>query len=133
MLVWLVLVAVVPVPLVVARTALALVPQAPRRIPCPGVEPYLPAIRAVVAELDRAADGELVRVEERDRLVSVRKESEAIRIEVRDGSDDVAAPRSSCSRSAPGSSSAARAAVVASKARARGSASSTICRASLAV
>jgi hypothetical protein len=73
----------VPVPISLVQTALTLAPEDARRVELPpeAVE-HAAAARALVDELRRQPDFELVRVEERDERVLVRKEGDELRVDV---------------------------------------------------
>jgi hypothetical protein len=81
---------VVPVPLVLAQTALQFVPQAERRMDV-GREArkYLPIAREAIQALADGPDGELVRVEDRDELVVIEKVGDTLRVHVKDRGEDV--------------------------------------------
>lgn len=76
---------VVPVPLVLAQAALAVAPIAApdhaMRLPAEARE-HMGLAREVVEALAAAPDGEFVRVEERDETVVIRKEGQALRVDV---------------------------------------------------
>jgi len=76
---------VVPVPLVLAQAALAVAPIAApdhaMRVPAEARE-HMGLAREVVEALAAAPDGEFVRVEERDETVVIRKEGQALRVDV---------------------------------------------------
>src|SRR5204863_9346785 len=75
---------VVPLPLAAAQIAAAFVPEQ-RAVHLHGqAERYLPVAREVLAALAEADDAELVRVEERDQRVSIRKEGGLVRVEVQE-------------------------------------------------
>lgn len=81
---------VVPVPLALAQTAAALVPEHRTRIHLDRqAARYLPVAREVLTALADAEDAELVRVEEPGRTVSVRKEGDLLRIHVEEGGERV--------------------------------------------
>lgn len=73
---------VLPVPMALARAAVSLAPQ-PQVAGAPAeLREAAPAAQAALAALAEAPDFELVRVEQRDQVVSIRKEGEKLRIEV---------------------------------------------------
>jgi hypothetical protein len=72
---------VVPAPLALARAALAFAPEEARHVRCPEAAPYLGAARRVLGELEAAPDFDLVRVEERDERVVVRKVGDRLEVE----------------------------------------------------
>lgn len=81
---------VVPVPLILAQTAAAFVPTPKAHVNLGKAKQYLPVAREVVEALKESPDGELVRVEERDEEVVIRKVGQVLEIRVKDGGDDVA-------------------------------------------
>jgi len=80
---------VVPVPLPLVHAALAFVPREESSITCPKLWRYRDAIAQVVEELDRAPDGELVRVVEPGTFVSITKEGRSLGVRVRDDGTEV--------------------------------------------
>ena len=81
---------VVPVPLALAQVAAAFVPEEKMRLHMGAeAERYLPVAREVLTALAAAPDGELVRVEERDEKVVIRKEGGLLRINVDDRGEHV--------------------------------------------
>jgi hypothetical protein len=84
---------VVPVPIVVARAALAFAPQERLRVDIAERvgEPAekLAVAREVIAALAKAEDGELVRVEERDATVLVEKKGDVLHVIVDDRGEHV--------------------------------------------
>ena len=81
---------VLPVPLALAQTAAAFVPDQ-QAAPAPrgrGAK-YLPVAREALQALADAPDGELVRVEERDEQVVITKVGRSLHVEVKDHGDDV--------------------------------------------
>ena len=81
---------VVPVPLALARGALALAPQEAQRLSCPQhAARYLPAARRMLAELQGLPDAELIKVEERDQRVSVRVRAGQLVIDVNQADQEV--------------------------------------------
>ena len=83
---------VVPVPLVLAQTAVALAPAlAPEdkmRIPEEALE-HMGLAREVLEALAAAPDGELVRVEERNETVVINKEGRSLRVHVTSDKENV--------------------------------------------
>jgi len=81
---------VLPVPLLAAHAAAAIVPAERTRIPIDGeARKYLPVAREVLASLAKAPDCELVRVEEHDELVVVSKHGDHLEVEVDDHGEHV--------------------------------------------
>jgi hypothetical protein len=85
---------VVPVPLMIAQTALALAPIDAGRLDLaehggPELRRHLRAAREVVVALAEAPDGELVRVEEHGEQVVIEKRGDSLHVRVHDGDDDV--------------------------------------------
>jgi hypothetical protein len=81
---------VVPVPLALAQAAAAFVPEEKTRIRLDHhAQQYLPVAREVLTALADADDAELVRVEERGKTVSIRKEGNMLRILVDEGDEHV--------------------------------------------
>jgi hypothetical protein len=81
---------VVPVPLALAQTAAAFVPQAQKRIDVGGeARKYLPVAREALQALAEGPDGELVRVEERDEQVVIEKVGRTLRVNVKDHGEEV--------------------------------------------
>jgi len=79
----------VPVPLILAWPAAALVPEKESRIECPQLAEHRDAALQVVRELSAAPDGELVRVEERDETVVIRKVKGLFEVRVNNGHEKV--------------------------------------------
>jgi hypothetical protein len=77
---------VLPVPLILAQAAASFVPESQARVDVPEIEEYLPAAEKLVAALRDVPDAELVRVEERDELVTVSKVGDVLEVRVH-GSD----------------------------------------------
>jgi hypothetical protein len=75
---------VVPVPLVLAQAALALAPAHAQELRCPEVARYLPVAQRLIAELRRVPDAELVRVEQPDQTVRIRKAGDQLLVDVQD-------------------------------------------------
>jgi hypothetical protein len=81
---------VVPVPLALARTALAFAPPQAQSVPAPpALKDAAPMAAAALAALSEAPDAELVRVEERGETVSIRKEGDTLRVHVDSGRETV--------------------------------------------
>jgi hypothetical protein len=81
---------VVPVPLALAQVAAAFVPEDKMHLRLPReAEQYMPVARQVLTALADAEDGELVRVEEPGKKVSIRKEGGVLRVSVDDGAEHV--------------------------------------------
>lgn len=80
---------VVPVPLPLAQLALNFAPEEETTITCPELWRYRDAIGRVVEELRKAPDGELVRVEEADTFVSIRKEGSQLLVYVEEDESTV--------------------------------------------
>jgi hypothetical protein len=80
---------VVPVPLLLVRTAAAFVPQQQARVELGEAARYVPLAREVLEALAEAPDGEMVRVEEPGNVVVVSKFGDTLSVRVRDGDDDV--------------------------------------------
>jgi hypothetical protein len=81
---------VVPVPLALAQVAAGFVPEDKTRIRFPPeAQRYLPAARQMLTALAAADDAELVRVEEPDQKVSIRKEGDTLRIHVEEKDQEV--------------------------------------------
>jgi hypothetical protein len=73
---------VVPVPMMLARAAVSFVPQPQMPVPPAELRDAAPMAQAALAALTEAPDFELVRVEDRGEVVSIRKEDGKLRIEV---------------------------------------------------
>jgi hypothetical protein len=81
---------IVPVPLVLAQTAAAFVPESKTRVRLDDrASRYLPVAREVLDALAAAEDAELVRVEEPGKHVSISKVGSLLRIDVEDGDQRV--------------------------------------------
>jgi hypothetical protein len=80
---------IVPVPLVLAETASAFVPEKGRHLDLHKSEPYLPAAEAALAALADSADGELVSVEERDQHVHILKKGRNLEVHVSEPGQNV--------------------------------------------
>lgn len=81
---------VVPVPLALAQVAAGFVPENKTHLRLPAeAQHYLPVARQVLSALAAADDAELVRVEEPDQKVSIRKEGGTLRIHVEERDEEV--------------------------------------------
>lgn len=80
---------VVPVPLVLAQTALMFVPEEKARLKMERAEQYMPLAREVLDALAQAPDAELVRVEEPGEQVVITKVGRHLRVTVHHHNDDV--------------------------------------------
>jgi hypothetical protein len=80
---------IVPVPLVVARAALAFAPREATHVAVPELAEYSELGRKLVAELRNAPDGMLIEVEDRNDHVTIEKVGDELEVEVHDGDDDV--------------------------------------------
>jgi hypothetical protein len=80
---------VIPVPLVLAQAAVAFVPAAHTRVPCPEAKEYLPVAESIIDELRTVPDMELVRVEEDDELVVISKIDDNLEVEVYSDREEV--------------------------------------------
>jgi hypothetical protein len=81
---------IVPVPLLLAQAALACAPDELSQAHGEEIERYLPAAQRMLAELAKVPDAELVRVEQRDQRVTVRKHGDQLRIDVQEhGAEEV--------------------------------------------
>lgn len=80
---------VVPVPLALAQTALAFVPEERLRVKMDRAAEHLPLAREVLEAIAAGPDGELVRVEEPGEQVVVTKVGGTLRVRVRERGDDV--------------------------------------------
>lgn len=76
---------VFPVPLPVARAALAFAPDEARWIEAPDLAEHLPRVRRAIAALGDAPDGVLVEVEDGEEHVRVSKQGDVLRVRVTDG------------------------------------------------
>jgi hypothetical protein len=82
---------VVPVPVLLAQTALSFAPDHLARVPVdPEAERWMPVARAVAAELRNIPDAELVRVQDHGSDVRIAKAGDRLEIRVHDNGDDVA-------------------------------------------
>lgn len=73
---------VIPVPLLAAEAALALVPEQDARLEIGDADRYVAVARELMGELRRMPDTEIVRVEERDELVTVTKRGGQLQLRV---------------------------------------------------
>lgn len=80
---------VVPVPLLLAQSASAFVPEKARHVDLREAKRYLPVAEAAVAALADAADGELVTVDERDQHVRIAKKGRNIEVHVSEPGQNV--------------------------------------------
>lgn len=85
---------VVPVPLPLVRAGAALVPDQAAAAETAELERFRPLARRLLGELRQVPDAELVRIEKGHERVSVRKEGEDLRVQVKraDGEVRVAVP-----------------------------------------
>jgi hypothetical protein len=83
----------IPVPLLLAQTALRFAPEEARYIDMPEAEPYLPIARKVMQELKDAPDFTLVEVNERDEHVLVRKVGDDLLVEVEERGNEMVSCR----------------------------------------
>ncbi len=72
----------IPVPLVVAQTALAFVPEEARYVECPEVADYLPLAERVLEELRDQPDFVIVEVQDGGETVLIRKVGDEIHVDV---------------------------------------------------
>jgi hypothetical protein len=72
----------VPVPLVLAQAAVALVPADKLQVPDHKAIEHIGVAREILEALAKAPDGELVRVEERDEQVVITKEGGSLHVRV---------------------------------------------------
>jgi len=80
---------VVPVPLVLAQTALTFVPANKTRVPMDEAMKHLPVAREVLEALLSGPDGEFVRVEEEQQTVVISKKNGRLRVRVTGRDEDV--------------------------------------------
>ena len=80
---------VIPAPLIALRAAVALAPKEKPRLACPELAQYRDAAQRVVEALLVTPDGELVRVENAEEVVSISKRGETIYLEVHNHEQDV--------------------------------------------
>jgi hypothetical protein len=80
---------VLPVPLALAQTAAAFVPDHKQHLHLGAAARYLPVAREVLEALADGPDGELVRVEDRDEQVVITKIGRSLHVEVKDHGEDV--------------------------------------------
>lgn len=82
---------VVPVPVLLAETALSFAPEHARRVPLDkDAEKWVPVVRRMAAELRTIPDTELVSIQDDASDVRIAKVGDHIEIRVRDDGDDVA-------------------------------------------
>jgi hypothetical protein len=80
---------VLPVPLALAQTAAAFLPEQKQHLHLGGAARYLPVAREALQALADGADGELVRVEDREEQVVITKIGRSLHVEVKDHGEDV--------------------------------------------
>ena len=80
---------VIPVPLVVARAAVAFAPEESTRIPCPEFAEYQEAAARVLEELIIAPDGDFVSVQDGDEIVLISKFGGDLEVTVHSQHEDV--------------------------------------------
>lgn len=80
---------IIPVPLVLANTALLFVDQKHKRIECPEFAEHRDAALRLARELRRAPDARFVEVEGPGERVTIDKSGEILVIEVHDGDEEV--------------------------------------------
>lgn len=80
---------ILPVPLVLARTALHFAPREATHVEIPELANYSELGGKLVAELRNAPDGVLVEVEDRNDRVTIEKVGDELEIEVHDGDEEV--------------------------------------------
>jgi hypothetical protein len=80
---------VVPVPLALAETAAAFVPEPKRHIQVGEAAKFLPIAREALEALAAAPDAELVRVEERNQQVVITKVGRSLHVQVEDNGEEV--------------------------------------------
>ncbi len=80
---------VIPVPLVVARAAVALAPEEITRIPCPEFAEYQEVAERVLEELIIAPDGDFVSVQNGDETVLISKFGGDLEVTVHSQHEDV--------------------------------------------
>jgi hypothetical protein len=80
---------IVPVPLMIARTALHFAPREATHIEVPELAEYSDLGKRLVSELRDAPDGILVEVEDRNDHVTIEKVGDELEVEVHDDEDDV--------------------------------------------
>lgn len=76
---------VVPVPLPVARAALALAPDQARWVQSPDLAGHLPRLERIVGALGESPDGVFVEVEDGDERVKISKDDGVLRVRASDG------------------------------------------------
>jgi hypothetical protein len=80
---------ILPVPLVLAQTAAAFVPEQKQHLKLGGGARFLPIAREALEALADGPDGELVRVEESAELVVITKVGRSLHIQVKDHGEEV--------------------------------------------
>jgi hypothetical protein len=80
---------VLPVPLALAQTAAAFVPDHKQHIHVGAAAKYLPIAREALEALADGPDGELVRVEERNEQVVITKVGRSLHVQVKDDGEEV--------------------------------------------
>jgi hypothetical protein len=80
---------VLPVPLALAQTAAAFVPDHKQHLELGAAAKYLPVAREALAALADGPDGELVRVEERNEHVVITKVGRSLHVEVQNDGEGV--------------------------------------------
>ncbi len=80
---------VLPVPLALAQTAAAFIPDQKQHLHLGEAAKYLPIAREALEALAEAPDGELVRVEERNELVVITKVGRTLHVQVEDDGEEV--------------------------------------------
>ena len=81
---------VLPVPLLLAETAVAFIPQKELNLDLPPeVVPHLGAVHEVLQALATSPDGEYVRVEQEDQRVLIEKVGDTLRVQVHGRDEDV--------------------------------------------
>lgn len=76
---------VVPVPLILAQTAMTFAPDEAKYVDCPQFARYQKVALTVLDELEQAPDGVLVEARDGAESVIIRKEGKLLRINVEDG------------------------------------------------
>jgi len=78
---------VVPVPILAGEVAAAFAPEKARHIDLAKATPYLPAAEEMLKALGESEDFDLVRVDQRDEHVLVRKHGPNLQVHVQEGSE----------------------------------------------
>jgi hypothetical protein len=78
----------IPVPLLLAQTALTFAPDEARYVECPEFARFQGVAEKILQELKDTPDFVMVEVEERDQWVQVRKEGDALKILVKEGDQE---------------------------------------------